>query len=73
MAISLYDLNLRQWVNTNPVEQSSAAALQRILVNVYIEMRLHSAYLEAICNGKTITDDPQALRVDITQDWPVNG
>ena len=73
MAIQMYDLTLRQWVNTNPVSNSSAASPQNLLVNLFIEMRIQTYYLEAIARGFTLNDDPQTMRVDVTQDWPING
>lgn len=73
MAISMYNLDTKTWANTNPVSSSPGAALQWILVNIYIEMRVQTMYAEATNRGIVITDDPQALRVDVTQDFPVNG
>ena len=73
MALAMYNPSTRTWVNSNPIEGSSNAALQLLLVNIFIEMRIHTNYLEAIAKGLPMNDDAQNLRVDVTQDWPVNG
>lgn len=73
MAISLYNLDTKTWVNTNPVSGPPSAALQMLLVNMLIEMRVQTQYAEATNKGIVLNDDPQALRVDVSQDWPVNG
>ena len=73
MGVKLYNLDTRTWVNSNPVANGSAAANQLLLTNMLIEMRVQTLYHEATNKGVVLTDDVQAMREDVSQDWPING
>lgn len=43
-----------------------------LLLNILIELRVHTQYLAATCAG-TVNEDPDAMRLDIAKtDYPLN-
>ena len=72
MAISVYDPDAKTWVTSGVVGDPGSKGLGLLLTNILIELRLHTQYLAAMNTG-IVLDDPQTLRVDEAQSWPVNG
>lgn len=70
MGINLYDPFTKVWENYDPGANGDPYIKEKALVNILIEMRVHTQYLAAM-NQNIILDDPQSIRADVTMDFPI--
>jgi hypothetical protein len=75
MAIRLYNPGTKTFVAADPniPFPSDQAQLGRIMLNVLIELQVQTNLLSAMVQGQTVNDDPDAMRADVVQQFPVTG
>ena len=72
MGIRVYEpASLHTTLNADTRGDPGMAQTHMMLTNILIELRVMNKYLEGIANGYIVRDDPDQMRVDETQSYPV--